>query len=116
MYFTIGQRKDIGIGGLKNNSGEPWYVAKKLFAISLNWLDPKIPTRLLNGKKIHCEAKNRYRQNDARCSIQNSGNGLMIEFKDSQWAVTEGQYVVLYEDEKCLGGGKIMAMPKEDKN
>ena len=138
MYFTIGQRKDIGIGGLKNNSGEPWYVAakdiktnelmvvqghnhprlwsKKLFAISLNWLDSKIPTRLLNGKKIHCEAKNRYRQNDARCSIQTSGNGLMIEFKDSQWAVTEGQYVVLYQDEKCLGGGKIMAMPKEDKN
>ena len=94
----------------------PRLWAKKLFAISLNWLDSKIPTRLLNGKKIHCEAKNRYRQNDARCSIQTSGNGLMIEFKDSQWAVTEGQYVVLYEDEKCLGGGKIMAMPKEDKN
>jgi len=138
MYFTIGQRKDIGIGGIKNNSGKPWYVAekhiktnelivvqghnhpslwtKKLFAIALNWLDPKVPTLLSNGVEIHCEAKNRYRQNDAKCSIQTFRNGLMIEFKDRQWAVTEGQYVVLYKDKKCLGGGKIMAIPKEDKN
>ena len=130
-YFTIGQRKDIGIGGMKNHSGEPWYVAEKdmnsnklivvqgrdhallwkknVFVGSLNWLDDGVAATIKNGETIECEAKSRYRQDDAKCSFKALNDGIIVEFNDSQWAITKGQYLVFYKEGKCLGGGKIMS-------
>ena len=129
-YFTIGQRKDIGIGGMKNHSGEPWYVAEKdmnsnklivvqgrdhallwkknVFVGSLNWLDDGVAATIKNGETIECEAKSRYRQDDAKCSFKALNDGVIVEFNDSQWAITKGQYLVFYKEGKCLGGGQIM--------
>ena len=134
MYFTIGQRKDLGIGGIKNLSGEPWYVAEKrqdsnelmvvqgrnhpklwtntLFANSMHWLNPEMKKHLQKETTLECQAKTRYRQKDAHCIIKKYQDGLEIRFKDSQWAITYGQYLVLYQKDYCLGGAKIMPFPK----
>ncbi len=125
MYYTLGQRQGLGIGGLKDFGNQPWYVADKdlenniliivqghdhpllysrwLDAIDLHWVSgqaPKIP--------FHCTAKTRYRQQDAACCIESSVEGQYhVTFDQAQWAVTPGQSVVFYQDEKCLGGGII---------
>jgi tRNA-specific 2-thiouridylase len=126
MYFTIGQRKDLGIGG----PGEPWYVAdkdmstnrllvvqgrnhsrlwkQKVFVENLHWLDPDIKGVLENKQTLGCFAKNRYRQKDAKCEIRIIAGGLEVDFNEPQWAITYGQYIVFYLGDKCLGGGKIM--------
>jgi len=131
MYFTLGQRKDIGIGGLKNHSGDPWYVAdkkmktnellvvqgrnhKKLwqtqaFAKDMNWLSTEFSIRLEKGEKIACKAKCRYRQTDANCEIELFKDGIKVIFDKAQWAITEGQYLVIYLDDICMGGGKIFS-------
>jgi len=125
MFYTIGQRQGLGIGGRQNGDGEPWYVATKdlsnnrlivvqghehpallrdrLIAINLNWIG-KIPP--------HCHwvygAKTRYRQKDAPCTIARVEEARCeVEFATPQWAVTPGQSVVLYESKVCLGGGII---------
>lgn len=121
MFYTVGQRHGIGIGG----AGEPWYVAGKhmarnclvvvqghdhpaLFAASLtagdlNWI---------SGAAPHCQwvynAKSRYRQADAPCSIARlDADRCHVEFAEPQRAITAGQSVVIYESRVCLGGGII---------
>jgi tRNA-specific 2-thiouridylase len=124
-FYTIGQRKGIGIGGLKDSESGPWYAAGKnldknelivvqghdhplllrqrLCARDLAWVggtppDPRLPYR----------GKTRYRQADAPCRVaQATSASLEIEFDAPQWAVTPGQSVVLYRGEACLGGGVI---------
>ena len=129
MYFTLGQRKDIGIGGLKNHSGEPWYVASKnidtnellvvqgrnhkklwqnqAFAKDMNWLNDDFRKKVLKGNPIACKAKCRYRQADAKCEIQLHKDGIRVVFDEDQWAITHGQYLVIYLNDVCMGGGKI---------
>lgn len=129
MYFTLGQRKDIGIGGLKNHSGEPWYVAnkdintnellvvqgrnhkklwqKRAFAKDINWLSKEFSERVQKGDRVTCKAKCRYRQADAECEIQIHKDGIKVFFEEAQWAITHGQYLVIYLDDVCMGGGKI---------
>jgi tRNA-specific 2-thiouridylase len=124
-FYTIGQRKGVGIGGLKGSAGEPWYVAGKdlqrnelivvqghdhplllrdrLRARDLAWVDERSPDR---GAAF--SAKTRYRQADAECRIDRvAEDDLEVEFSAPQWAVTPGQSVVLYRGEACLGGGVI---------
>ena len=121
MYYTIGQRHGLGIGG----PGEPWYVAEKdlarnvlivvqghdhplllsdrLTARELSWIagTPPDPARSYT-------AKTRYRQQDAPCHIETlTGDKLTLRFDTPQWAVTPGQSVVLYDGDVCLGGGII---------
>ena len=125
MYYTIGQRQGLGIGGTKNGLDEPWFVIEKnmtnntlvvvqghdhpkLFQPTLSALD----LTWINGKSPHCDwvysAKIRYRQTDAPCSIKEiSGVKCKIEFAQPLWAVTPGQSVVIYESKVCLGGGII---------
>lgn len=125
MYYTIGQRQGLGIGGTKNGLDKPWFVVEKnmsdntlivvqghdhprlyrptLSASELTWISGKIP---------HCSwvysAKTRYRQTDAPCSIEEIyQDKCKIEFAQPQWAVTPGQSVVIYESKVCLGGGII---------
>lgn len=133
MYFTIGQRKDLGIGGIKNKPDQPWYVAKKdmennrlvvvqgrehpilwtqkVFVEKVRWLHSEPIKNLEIEKSFHCFAKNRYRQSDVQCKITPNRKGLEVDFKEPQWAITYGQYMVFYEQDECLGGGKIMPQP-----
>jgi tRNA-specific 2-thiouridylase len=119
-FYTIGQRKGLGIGG----AGEPWYVADKrlernelvvvqghdhplllrktLAAEDPSWISGNPP-----GEKAF-SAKTRYRQADAACSVERAlESGIKVDFATPQWAVTPGQSVVLYDGEICLGGGVI---------
>ena len=124
-FYTIGQRKGVGIGGRKNSGGEPWYVAGKnldknelivvqghdhplllrerLSAQDLSWVSGTPPDR-----QISYGSKTRYRQADAACRLaQVEAGALDVEFDAPQWAVTPGQSLVLYRGVVCLGGGVI---------
>jgi tRNA-specific 2-thiouridylase len=126
-FYTIGQRKGIGIGGVKDGGGEgaAWYVAGKdmannelvvvsghdhpllqsnsLRAADLSWISGSAP-----DASPDFAAKTRYRQADARCHIVRVEDDLLeLGFEQPQWAVTPGQSVVLYQGEVCLGGGVI---------
>ena len=124
-YYTIGQREGLGIGGQKESSGEPWFVAGKdmasntlfvvqghnhpllqsseLTAQDLSWISGEMPD--LNRP---CTAKTRYRQQDAACTLELEDDGrLRVVFDTPQWAVTPGQSVVIYDGRVCLGGGII---------
>jgi len=125
MYYTIGQRKGLGIGGLQDADETPWYVADKDLARNvlivaqgqnhprlfhntleckqLHWLDDQHPL-----KKNHCAAKIRYRQQDQTCSIIIlAEDHLKVVFDETQRAITPGQSIVFYHDDVCLGGGII---------
>ncbi len=124
-FYTIGQRKGVGIGGLKDSTGGPWYVGGKdlaknelvvvqgrdhplllrerLSALDLAWVSGTPP-----DSRIAYGGKTRYRQADATCRIDRVGEeDLEVEFSTPQWAVTPGQSVVLYREDVCLGGGVI---------
>lgn len=123
-YYTLGQRKGLNIGGSKDGSGDPWFVAGKdipnnrlivvqghdhplllkstLEMDDLSWTLDGTPT---NGEYA---AKNRYRMADANCSLEALPNRqARLAFADKQWAVTPGQSAVLYDGDICLGGGII---------
>ena len=128
-FYTIGQRKGIGLGGDKEGGGEPWYVAAKdmarnelvvvqghdhplllkssLTAADLSWVAGEAPDSAPNSAPDYA-AKTRYRQADAACRISPvSGGQWVMAFDAPQWAVTPGQSAVLYRGEVCLGGGII---------
>jgi tRNA-specific 2-thiouridylase len=123
-FYTIGQRKGIGIGGMANMKGEAWYVADKRLGpnelIVVQGHDhPLLMKNTLNAsdatwvagaapEKTSVTAKTRYRQADARCSLERVlESEIRVGFEAPQWAVTPGQSVVLYKGEVCLGGGVI---------
>ncbi|WP_409529262.1 tRNA 2-thiouridine(34) synthase MnmA [Zwartia sp.] len=129
-FYTLGQRKGLGIGGVKgrqhaDGTGPVWYVARKdmarntlyvveghdhpwlltqgLVAEQISWVSGKPPTSGLYA------AKTRYRQSDAACvlSVEKDARDFRLSFDAPQWAVTPGQSAVLYDGEICLGGGII---------
>jgi len=125
MYYTLGQRQGLGIGGLRGYGDEPWYVlhkdlennvlyagqghdhpwlfSRQLVAEQLSWVSGEPPEA---GTEL--TAKIRYRQADQRCRVCEIENDrMLIEFLTSQRAATAGQSVVLYDGENCLGGGVI---------
>jgi tRNA-specific 2-thiouridylase len=126
MYYTLGQRQGLGIGGARDSSGEPWYVvgkdletntlyvaqghnhplmfSAKLEAIQLHWVIRQQPANL----PLKCHAKTRYRQDDQACTITwIDDDRCEVIFDQPQRAVTPGQSVVFYQDDECLGGGII---------
>ena len=125
MYYTIGQRQGLGIGGTRDGKEEPWFVSAKDMARNVliavqghdhsDLLRPSLKATDLtwiSGKQPHCNwvyaAKTRYRQADAPCAIsQLTQNHCQVDFAQDQWAVTPGQSVVIYESKVCLGGGII---------
>jgi len=124
MYYTLGQRQGLGIGGRKDSSGEPWFVVGKdlknnlllvaqgehnmlysdtLEASKLHWI-----TGIAPNAPFRCAAKTRYRQPDQACTITwLEGERCKVVFDEPLRAVTPGQSVVFYGDEECLGGGVI---------
>ena len=124
MYYTIGQRQGLGIGGTKQGSEEPWYVADKdlennvlivaqgdhpslyanaLECSQLHWISDQLPS---NNTVLRC--KIRYRQQDQTCSITELSDGkLRVDFDEPQRAITPGQSIAFYHDDICLGGGII---------
>lgn len=125
MYHTLGQRKGLGIGGLKDSSDDPWYVVEKdlihnrlivaqgfehpslyatgLIAGQLHWVDRQGP-----ALPLRCTVKTRYRQHDIACQLLAADQGqLRVIFDTPQKAVTPGQSAVFYQNDVCLGGGII---------
>ena len=132
MYYTIGQRQGLGIGGTKNGEGTPWFVSdkniesnelivvqghddahllnKSLIANDASWIAGSAPVAGEAIKDNPLGAKTRYRQADAACSFEADGEqSFKLHFEHQQWAVTPGQSAVLYKGEVCLGGGIISA-------
>lgn len=124
-FYTIGQRKGIGIGGKAGSAGDAWYVAQKdlgsnalivvqghdhlllmrnsLAAQDASWVSGDAP-----GPGSTHSAKTRYRQADSPCVVTRSeDDAIAVEFAQPQWAVTPGQSVVLYDGPVCLGGAVI---------
>ncbi len=128
MYYTLGQRQGLGIGGLKGFSDTPWYVADKdldnnilivvqgnthpllhhqqCIASDMHWVAGSAP-----ADSFRCSAKTRYRQQDAACEVryEPEQDHWQICFDEPQWAITPGQAIVFYQDDICLGGGTIVA-------
>ena len=124
MYYTLGQRQGLGIGGLKHHSEAPWYVIKKDLQRNVLIIDqihdhPWLLRNTLTCQNTHwindaptssiqCKAKIRYRQLDQECEVKvMQDNRCEVSFAEFQWAITPGQSVVFYHQELCLGGGII---------
>jgi tRNA-specific 2-thiouridylase len=124
-FYTIGQRQGLGIGGSRETTGEPWFVAGKdmpnnrlivvqghghpqllnpqLDALEMHWISGHAP-----DTSHGYAAKTRYRQQDATCRIAlGAADTVHFNFEEAQWAVTPGQSVVVYDGKICLGGGII---------
>jgi tRNA-specific 2-thiouridylase len=125
MYYTLGQREGLGIGGVKGAPEEPWFVSGKDMEKNILWVvqghgHPALLSASLVAKDLswvagdtpHTHwvyaAKTRYRQPDAACQIERiSADECEVVFAAPQWAVTPGQSLVIYESRVCLGGGII---------
>ncbi len=126
MYYTLGQRDGLGIGGVRGEPELPWYVASKdmqknilyvvqghehpallndkLNAMNLSWISARPP----HTHWVYT-AKSRYRQPDAPCEVESvDAEHCEVHFAAPQWAITPGQSVVIYESKVCLGGGIIV--------
>ncbi|MGB5540342.1 MAG: tRNA 2-thiouridine(34) synthase MnmA [Gammaproteobacteria bacterium] len=125
MFYTIGQRQGLGIGGLKQSTGEPWYVAGKdiaanilyvvqgtnhpalfrpgLLASQVHWIAGTSP-----GTDFECTARIRHQQPVQACTVHGDGDGgTRVEFAEPQRAIAPGQSVVFYSGDECLGGAII---------
>ena len=124
MYYTIGQRQGLGIGGVANAPDEPWFVTAKDLAnnvlrVTQGHDHPALLKRRLQADQLHwvyrplgsqpnrCEARCRHRQPLQPCTAKVQNDRLQVTFDEPQRAMTPGQSVVLYQGTKCLGGGII---------
>ena len=123
MYYTLGQRRGLNIGGQKGDDGGRWFVIEKdlknnvlyvahgseeklyskgLILNAVNWI-PFAPKE----KEFKCTAKFRYRQPEQGCTVKIKDGFIQVDFDEKQRAITEGQFAVFYQGEKCIGGGVI---------
>lgn len=125
MYYTIGQRQGLGIGGMKDSANQPYYVVGKelkrnvliaatgydhpllyrstLEAKDLHWVSGQAPEM-----SLHCTAKIRYRQTAQPCEVLYNRQTVTVRFTSPQRAVTPGQAIVFYAGTEVLGGGTIL--------
>lgn len=125
MYHTLGQRQGLGIGGRQGSGDAPWYVLDKdlennrlivgqghdnprllrrqLGASDVHWVNGRTP-----NEQLRCTARVRYRQTDVPATLTCHYDGLVsLMFDEPVRAMTPGQSVVFYDEERCLGGGVI---------
>lgn len=124
MYYTLGQRQGLGIGGVADAPDEPWYVVGKnladnvltvaqghdhhllfrdtLTARQLHWVSGDPP-----GQVVRCLARCRHRQPLQDCTVEHHDGVAHVLFDNPQRALTPGQSVVFYDRDLCLGGGII---------
>lgn len=125
MFYTLGQRQGLKIGGRADALAAPWYVVGKdadrnVLIVAQDEHHPLLYRSNLTAKAchwilgdppatgFHCAAKIRYRQLDQACEVELSGSDeCQVRFSIAQRAITPGQSVVFYKDNKCLGGGII---------
>ncbi len=123
MYYTLGQRRGLGIGGIKGEAQNRWHVVSKdLNANKLVVSCGEGEELLTCGLKtegfniigsddlpeiFECTAKMRYRQSEQSVTVRLGFDGATIKFAKRQRAVTPGQYAVLYLGDRCIGGGVI---------
>ena len=124
-YYTIGQRKGLGIGGRNGKSNSPWYVIEKIMDKNILRVcqgnnHPLLYSNIITASQLHwisgatpderkqLAAKIRYRQKDKTCKIEPvNDSSAVIYFDEPVFAAAPGQSVVLYDGEVCLGGGII---------
>ncbi|WBF65873.1 MAG: tRNA 2-thiouridine(34) synthase MnmA [Candidatus Kinetoplastibacterium crithidii] len=129
-FYTIGQRKGLRLGGVKGFSSQenPWYVVKKdldkniIYVVQdhdnellyskileindISWINGFPPYKI---EQKYYSSKSRYRQSESKCKIEfiNNNEKALITFYEPQWAITNGQSLVVYDNDVCLGGGII---------
>ncbi|HDP88433.1 MAG TPA: tRNA 2-thiouridine(34) synthase MnmA, partial [Thioalkalivibrio sp.] len=125
MYYTLGQRQGLGIGGVRDAGEAPWFVVAKdlernrlivgqghdhpllfqpaLLARQAHWVSEATPEW-----PLACTAKIRYRQPDQACTVMTrDADTLEVNFAQPQRAITPGQSIVFYSGQECLGGAII---------
>jgi tRNA-specific 2-thiouridylase len=125
MYYTLGQRQGLEVGGVRGAAEAPWYVADKDLARNVlvvvqdhehallmsnefdtepaRWIDDRPP-----AARFSCTVKTRYRQADQACEVTVGSDGsCVVRTRDRQRAVTPGQSAVFYDGDACLGGAVI---------
>ncbi|MGB5209193.1 MAG: tRNA 2-thiouridine(34) synthase MnmA [Gammaproteobacteria bacterium] len=124
MYYTIGQRQGLGIGGRSAMAEAPWYVSAKdatrnrlvviqghdhpalmsqgLIAVDPSWIAGQAP-----ALPLACDARIRHRQSLQACEVRPTSRGLEVCFERAQRAVSPGQFVAFYHSGQCLGGAVI---------
>ena len=122
--YTLGQRSGLGVGGMKDRTAAPWFVAGKELARNalvvvqgrdhpalhcvglktgaVHWIGGQPPAQV-----FECTTKLRYRQPDLHCAVESSGEAAEVRFAEPQTGAVPGQYAVFYRDQECLGGGVI---------
>lgn len=128
MYYTLGQRRGLGIGGQLGAAEAPWYVVGKSLPDRVLWVSQNPQHPALRRQSLHtagmhwigpppalplqCSARIRHRHPDQPCRVsalgEGAGEGLAVHFDQPQQAITPGQFVALYLGERCLGGAVIM--------
>ena len=124
MYYTIGQRRGLGVGGGYSDLDAPWYVIEKdlvnnQLIVAQGRNNPALYHKHLKASNLHwvlgsppkrdrLNAKVRYRANDVPCKINDMSNtNISIEFDQACFGIAPGQSVVFYDGEVCLGGAVI---------
>lgn len=123
IYYTIGQRRGLGLGGVRGADNAPWFAAEKNMGTNTLWVTqdgshPALMQTTLTtlapqwitetpDLPLRCRAQVRYRQRAIACAVSAAGRGLQVQFEQPPRAIAAGQYAVFYAGDTCLGGAEI---------